>query len=541
MTKGSNPFDETFSTLKHLPFLFVGAGMSRRYMGTPGWTDLLRLYANIIHPGNDLALETFKETTDDEDWPAITSRIEKEFNQLWLTHEDFSAARKKHATAIKSGTSPFKLEVARYFASAKPLNQDKHLIDELATLSNVAKRSVAGLITTNYDSLLEGVFKDYDVFIGQEQLLFSNTQGVAEIYKIHGCCSDPNSIIINGKDYEAFNNRNAYLAAKLLTVFVEHPIIFLGYSISDPNIKSILEAITSCLSQENLELLRKRLIFVEYSFEPLDSPEISGFSINFGKGTSIEMTRIKLNNFLPLYSSLLSQKFQYNPKLLRQLKRDIYKLVTTNEPIDRFAIIDIEDDARIDQYEVLAGVGVTGKGDNGHHTPKASELFEDIVFDNHTFHIESLVEKALTPLIKGHSNSLPLHKYIREYSDNGKRTAPSSVTRYAKHSLDEFLSETLKNRRKQHPIESVEILNTEATTEEKKAELFTNLVTLENEAQALGDFLKSYLTEHPGILDSKNKEHNALKTNLKRLIKIYDWLLYGKQKTPETPSEKAIK
>lgn len=63
---------------------------------------------------------------------------------------------------------------------------------------------------------------------------------IGEIFKIHGCISDPLSIVINEADYQRFNEDHKYLSAKLLTYFVEHPLIFIGYRAEDPNIKEIL-------------------------------------------------------------------------------------------------------------------------------------------------------------------------------------------------------------------------------------------------------------------------------------------------------------
>jgi hypothetical protein len=142
-----------------------------------------------------------------------------------------------------------------------PLTPDAILREELDLLS---KAVVDGIITTNWDTLLEDIFSDYEVFVGQDELIFSATQGIGEIYKIHGSCSRPNSLVLTDEDYTRFQERNPYLAAKLLTTFVEHPIIFLGYSLSDDNVRSVLRSIASCLTTTTIPELRNRLIFVQW-------------------------------------------------------------------------------------------------------------------------------------------------------------------------------------------------------------------------------------------------------------------------------------
>ena len=500
-------------------------------MRLPNWEELLRHFASQVHPGNPLALEIFTNKAADKGWPAVSSLIEAEFNAIWLTSPDYEAQRKKHEQAVKAGISPFKLEIAAYFRSAVKTTGDPHLLDELSCLTNVAKRSVAGVITTNYDLLLEDVFKGYATFVGQEQLLFGGTQGISEIYKIHGCCTQPDSIVINAGDYQNFERRNAYLAAKLLTVFVEHPIIFIGYSLSDPNIQSILTAIIDCLSEKNLHVLKQRMIFVEYSKDPGQASGITEHSVNFeGGARSIEMTKITLHDFLPLYSELLAQKYLYSPKLLRQLKRDIYQLVATNEPVDRFQIQDIEDDEGLENVGVLAGIGVIQEpatGERGHHIPDSAELFCDILFDDKDFDLKSLVEDALAKLQRNHSRSLPIHKYVSAYREKFGIEPPAELLADCKSSVEELLSPHLKGQRISNPIESIAELDRLATTKEKWFELFPRVRNPENSLQELAKVLGDYLTEHPDALrDGKSGD----KTNLKRVIRIYDWLKYGRTK-----------
>ncbi len=524
-------YTDLFSEFKHLPFLFIGSGISRRYLGLPNWEGLLRHFAEIVHPDNPLALEVFSRSEEGLAWPAISSRIEKEFNQVWLTDKAYRKDREVFKNQVKQGVSPFKLSMATFFSEAEKKTSDGHLLDELSCLTNVGKRSIAGVITTNYDLLIEEVFSGYEVFVGQEQLLFSEPQGIAEIYKIHGCCTQPASIVINEKDYEEFNKRNAYLAAKLLTVFMEHPIIFLGYSISDPNVQAILKAIADCLSQENLERLKKRFIFIEYSDTPLTEPVIREHTISFdGAGRSLEMTRVELHDYLPLYSELLSRKYEYNPKLLRQLKRDIYQMITTNEPVDRFQVIDIEDD-QLENVKVLAGVGIKqvpgSNGDSGHHIPDTAALFRDIVFNDGNFDLQSLVEEALGHLLKHNSRSLPLHKYISAYEKEFGKTPPADVSDYAKSRFDQFLNKGLIARRRGDSISSWAELLKKTENEMKVIEMIPLLADPESCLKKIGDFLKVYLGGNPTALTGTVQGE---KTNLKRVIKIYDWLRYGKEK-----------
>ena len=87
-------------------------------------------------------------------------------------------------------------------------------------------------------------------------------QGIAEIYKIHGSVQNPESIVINKADYQKFYDKGKYLAAKLMTIFMEYPIIFIGYSI-----QAILSDVVECLPLDKIETLQKRFIFVEYNLD----------------------------------------------------------------------------------------------------------------------------------------------------------------------------------------------------------------------------------------------------------------------------------
>lgn len=62
------------------------------------------------------------------------------------------------------------------------------------------RKNIGSIITTNYDQLVENIF-EFNPLIGNN-ILLSNPYG--SVYKIHGCVSDPNNIIITGEDYANF-------------------------------------------------------------------------------------------------------------------------------------------------------------------------------------------------------------------------------------------------------------------------------------------------------------------------------------------------
>ncbi|WP_346873964.1 SIR2 family protein [Clostridium sp. UBA5988] len=397
--------------------------------------------------------------------------------------------------------------------------------EEIECLKRVGNKSIAGVITTNYDSLLEGVFSDYTRFIGQEELIFSQIQGVGEIYKIHGCCTKPDSIIINEDDYVDFQEKNPYLASKILTLFLEHPIVFMGYSIGDENIRNILRAIVRCLSKEKIEVLKERLIFIEWDKEGKNQG-FSTHTIAFDDGKFINMTKISLQNYDVLFEAMLQNKAKYNAPMLRKLKKDIYELVLTNEPTEKVKVVGLEDDDKLEDIEVVVGVGVISEfGNKGYMGLTAEEIFLDVMFDDRQFDSNMVVAQSLPTLLSHNSNSIPIYKYISNCNCN----IPQKVEKEIKNNFDQLLSRTIISKREKmtefKDKEIDDIINLYG--EEKSLEYIAMLSEERINVDRLNKFLISFYGKNNDIF--KNGTTN-MKTNFRRLIKIFDWLKYHNKK-----------
>lgn len=511
-----------------LPILFVGAGISRRYLELKNWEGLLREIAKKVD-NNEFAFEMYTQKAKVSSikiglYQKIAELIGNDLINKWYTADEFSLTREEYKDEIIKGVAPLKIEIAKYI-KANSDNIVEDLAEEINLLSKVSERSIAGIITTNYDNLLENITKDYKTYIGQEELIFSPLQGVGEIYKIHGCCKKPSSIIIDEDDYEGFINKSQYLAAKILTLFLEHPIIFLGYSISDENIKNILRDIVKCLSGENLALLKSRLIFIEWDSSGHDEG-ISTHSLNFDDDKIVEMTKIKLGDFKTLYNAMLENKAKYSAPILRNLKQDIYELVLTNEPTEKMKVVGLDDHDNLDKIECVLGVGVLSEfGNRGYMGLTAEEIFLDVMFDDRQFDSNMVVAQSLPTLLAHNSNSIPIYKYLYNCSCN----IPQKVEKEIKNNFDQLLSRTIISKRekmselKDKDIDSV--IN--EFGEEKALEYITMLPKERIDVEKLNQFLVDFYQKNTDIF--KNGTTN-MKTNFRRLIKIFDWLKYYNKK-----------
>src|SRR5699024_9945543 len=135
-------------------------------------------------------------------------------------------------------------------------------------------------------------------------ILLSNPYG--SIYKIHGCVNEPTKIIINEDDYKSFSKRYELIRAQLLSLFIHNPIIFLGYSVSDENIKSLLRTIFTYVepNSDHAHKIRQNFLLVEFD-EGSQSTSISAHDIDLeGFSSTIRINKILTDDFSTIYEQI---------------------------------------------------------------------------------------------------------------------------------------------------------------------------------------------------------------------------------------------
>jgi hypothetical protein len=414
---------ERLQAFNSAPFLFIGAGLSRRYLELDSWVDLLKRMAAFT--GKPYAYYGSKA---DGYLPRVATEIAAAFHEVWWDDPQFVDSRALYGEVLSSSEAPLKVEVARYTERALGnLPTEGQKLHELDLLRVAV---IDGAITTNYDGLLEHLFPDYRPYVGQNDLLFSDAQGVGEIYKIHGSAADPESIVLTAADYDRFGERNPYLAAKLLTIFVEHPVVFLGYSLNDDDVTSILVSIAQVLTTQNLTRLQDRLIFVQWR-SGLSTPTLVSTQIAVD-GFSIPVILLEVPDFEGVFEILGSLQRKFPARLLRQLKEHVYDLVLANTPDERLGVVDIDDDTLAADIDVVFGVGVHRRlAGRGYIGLTREDLLLDVLKPESDLDAKKVVDEAL-PRIMRNAGNTPIYRYLRSAGllrDDGTLLPDANVER----------------------------------------------------------------------------------------------------------------
>lgn len=111
------------------PFLFVGSGFSRRYIGLEQWDELLSKYCAELQDFGYYASRSNNEL------PKAAELIAVDFNEIWWKSETYAESRKISQGNIRTTSSALKLEISNYLTDKSYESRDgSDLTAELASL-----------------------------------------------------------------------------------------------------------------------------------------------------------------------------------------------------------------------------------------------------------------------------------------------------------------------------------------------------------------------------------------------------------------------
>jgi len=329
------------SQYKNHPVLFVGTGLSKRFLKNSfSWDDLLKKISFELKGSNEYYLDIKNKCYEKDKYnlPRIASILQKEFNEI--AEKDRNGKFKDVNDIFYSlmekdiNVSRFKIYVSQLLLKYE-IKDDKK--EEFELLKKIRK-NIGSIITTNYDTFIEDTF-EFIPLIGND-ILLSNPYG--SVYKIHGCVSTVDKIIITNEDYENFEKEYELIRAQLLSLFIHNPIIFIGYSIEDNNIRNLLKTIFTYVkpSSEQAEKIRKNFLLVEH-IEGESNIEITEHDFNIDDST-IRINKVKTDNFSVIFDALSSLHLPVSAMDIRKVQgivKDIYSgdseiVVSITEDLD---------------------------------------------------------------------------------------------------------------------------------------------------------------------------------------------------------------
>ncbi|WP_029515599.1 SIR2 family protein [Paenibacillus polymyxa] len=201
-------------------YLFIGAGFSQN--AEPKTVNTETSFKTWPGFMNQLALKLWPNETSDQissrvagDHLFIAQLFEEEFGRERFYHELLEAV-------------PYK----DYVPSA--------IHREVMEISDSAKWR--GFITTNQDCLIEQTLDELHIFhdVIIDDLDLSTKPSPVKVYKLHGSMESPNSIIFTEEQYRTFENNHPLLHLKIRSIFAENIVVFVGFSLTDTNFKSIV-------------------------------------------------------------------------------------------------------------------------------------------------------------------------------------------------------------------------------------------------------------------------------------------------------------
>lgn len=442
---------------KRMPVLFIGSGLSRRYLyNFPDWETLLKESFKKINSDpfhyqkhydrlNRAGLSSF------EIYKELGSIAENEFNEAFYSRKVKINTTGKHW--IETGVSPYKMYLALKFKKMKFYKSSQNL-EEIKEFKKL-KNKISAVITTNYDKFLESFIfdTDYSVYKRQYEMFSASSYNIAEIYKIHGCITDADSIIITKEDYAKFETSRRLFIAKMLTLFAESPIIFLGYSFTDENIQKIVQDFLECLSPHDLSTIHEHLIFISWKKGCSEINEIRR-SIMTSSGKEIPITELQTDNYLKIYQTLNEIMPGISPARIRETKRIVKKIVdiSIEQGQETSLMVNIDDLDKISNTKALA-IAVGYKSDfvqeSGYKAFPESIIYEDILKDNQHLDPRKVCFDRYTSI--SHQRVLPIFKYAKKIASEISENERLLSYIKSKDAKEKILSKTLNNQIQNYP------------------------------------------------------------------------------------------
>ncbi len=500
--------EEFFLNMRNHPILFLGTGFSLRYLEKSyTWRGLLEKIAIDLYEDKKNFLDLLsKATTNNKvSYETVAQLLEKDFENLSVDNPKFIEINdifyENMDKEIK--ISKFKIYLCEIL---KNISEKSEMQDELSELKKIRK-NIGAVITTNYDKLVENIF-NFNPLIGNK-ILFSQPYG--SVYKIHGCVDDYESIVITSSDYDKFDKKYELIKAQILSLFLHNPIIFIGYSLTDKNIVSILKTIFSYVDVNSAEAekIRRNFLLVEYDKDNMNTDVIE-HDIQIDEIGTIRINKIKTDNFSAIYQQISNLILHVSAMDIRKVQSVFHKITVGDGGISVSITDDIDN---LDNNDMVLAIG--SKSNIKYEFKNLDEIIRDY------FDILDEENKGVIKVVNKHQNIIKQNRILPVF-------AFSSICSEI-NNIDEL--KELQRKKIQNNIDGAKFntYNKENSKRESIREIEKeNVTNHKKHCLIFWNFYHDHLTQDDVEEYLRKNLINEFNENpIKQLLCLYDFKKYG--------------
>jgi len=280
----SDVFEIAYAVASKRLCLITGTGFSKSITDNqmPSWQQLLESLCDLMKKDGD-ALKA--------------SLFPKKKNNPLNLEESAQVI----ALSLRKNDMDINNEVAKIIKSVELKGDNDSIIEFF-------RKRKARVITTNYDKLIEemaGNENCHSLFSG---IPVPHRNRRVEVYHVHGSVDFPESMIVTSSHYFRFNLQS-YYSSKLNTLLHENTVVILGYSLSDMNLKTIINSYNHYSQGQGVSL---NIFFIARSSVEQPVKDFYGYTYGIRVIDNMEVEEFfdELNQEIPKAKSILktSQK-----------------------------------------------------------------------------------------------------------------------------------------------------------------------------------------------------------------------------------------
>lgn len=498
------------------PVLFIGTGFSLRYLNNSfTWDNLLKKISTDIYDSEEKYYDIKAKYIDQNnscDYALVATELENEFNKKASENRGgkFQEINDIYYENLQRNykVSRFKIYISNLLNKLDIKNSEQ-IGQELNSLEQ-AKKNVSSIITTNYDQLIESIF-NFTPLISND-IVLKNPYG--SVYKIHGCVTNPSNIIITSTDYDDFDKKYEFIKAQLLSIFIHNPIIFIGYSISDDNIKNLLKTIFSNIqpNSDESKKIRDNFLLIEYEKDGTSRDVIEhdiDLPIN-GTSTIVRINKIRTDKYSDIYNEIANLVLPISAMEIRRVQSILKKITSGEAPelIVKFA----NDIDETNNNDMVIAIG----------TKDSISVKETIQFVNTqdllTKYFEIIKDRNESAILSLNKTTISKAQYFPVFGFSNICNNLNSIDNYKenqKNNLAKYLNSISNNIKKTSYSTIQKIINDRELTQSSLSKIiFWNVF---NDNIGLST-LKRYL-----------QKEITINTDYRRLICLYDFMSYANE------------